>query len=1216
MRKIPLSVYGARARATNPFAMLTLFAAYASFRWRPCRHQGFMLQLLYSNRYETLVDALCDDLSVMPSDPWASEEVVVPSAAARRHIELELAARRGICANVNFSYLAQWLWEQIGRTIDVPSHSPLATDRLAWRLYRLFGSPGDASAVSDAWRASPRLAAYLDAADAPMRHELARRVATVFDHYLTYRPEWLAAWQQGKSVFETLAGAAGAIREDERWQAALWRAVLAELTHDAEAQALADAIGSRRKVAARAEHEDPLAAVPAHRFLQLVRTLDLDAVMRARWPASVSIFALPTIAPLHIALLRELSRWIDVRLYVMNPSRQYWFDIVSEGRAVQLDAADELDYHEVGHPLLAEWGRQTQAHLHLLHELTEGAASGEATRFAENPSPTWLAKLQNAMLDLETEEPDVVDSHEAPDGSDAAGRGAFLARSGIEVHVCHSLSRQLEVLHDRLLGWFDESAQVQGQLQAEAEAGDGKARRPRALRPSDVLVVCADLAVAAPLIDAVFGTAQPDEKRRIPYRITGLPPSQANPIARVLLDWLALAERGVSAPELVEWLRVDAIAARYGIDAAALDTVQGWLAAAGARRGLAPAAATDVAVPAARHTFADALMRLYLGYAMPDDGAPVDAWLPVPGALGADAELLARLARFVDDLDRFVSRTREEVTCDGWGALFADALASFFDAELAFADALANVREALDTTLDAMRDGARDVEVPAAVMRAALTVALDDAAHGGVPWGGVTFSSLTSLRGLPYRAVCVIGMDDGVLPSLARADEFDLMAARPQLGDRQRRADERNLFLDLLLAARDRFFIAYTGRSIRDNAPLPPAALVDELLDHLARASAGPDAAPDEVALARRAFIVEHPLQPFSAAYFDPAGSLFTYDGERAGLAEQVVAQTAAAVQPFFAAPLPPEPAEPIAFADFVRFWRHPARALLRERLGVVLEAGEGELSDTEPFELDYAGRDALAERLLPRLIERDDASAFAQAWRIAEASPELPAGATGEVMKRRELSAIARLAGDVRAELAAGAQRLPFMLEVAPRWPTTDGIALFGEHDAELRRALDDAAPLQVHGMLTRVTEAGQVLYRYAKPGARDYLSAWLAHLVYCAAEPDGPCRTVWHGGAERFAFTRVAAPLELLSPFAALFIAGRRLPLRFFPRSAWAKVNGGDGEALGVWISERVRGESDDPALDIAWRGANVSLGEPFGTLARIVFEPLMQHLTGDAA
>jgi exodeoxyribonuclease V gamma subunit len=1181
-----------------------------------------MLQILYSNRYETLVDALCDDLSALPADPWTSEEVVVPSAAVRRHIELELATRRGICANVGFSYLAHWLWAQIGRVIDVPAHSPLAVERLQWRCYRLFCEGEGGPEGPGAWRASPRLATYLDAADAPMRYELARRVAALFDHYLTYRPEWLASWQQDRLVFAPReaggapdaplafhAPAGAASREDERWQAALWRKMLAELAGNDEPRALAEA------------------TPPAHRFLEVIRTLDLDAVMRARWPATVSVVALPTIAPLHIALLRELSRWIDVRLYVMNPCRQFWFDIVTVDAAVALDATGDLDYHEVGHPLLADWGRQTQAQLHLLHELTEGAASAEATRYVENAQSTWLAKLQNAILDLEPEAPDV---------------GA-IDETGIEVHVCHSLSRQLEVLHDRLLDWFDGGAGALTHAAADAVAKAGSdARREAAreaageamgeamsegrpaandarlagLRPSDVLVVCPDLAAAAPLVDAVFGTMPSGDRRRIPYRITGLPPSQANPVARLLLDWLALAERSVTAPELIEWLRVEAVAARYAIDAGALDTASSWLAAAGARRGLAPRTPSGADVPLARHTFADALTRLFLGYAMPDGSEPVDAWLPVGGALGGEAEVLGRLARFVDDLDAFVSRACEALDCEAWSVLLGDALARFFDSGAAFADALTGVRDAVDATLGAMREGAGAAPVPAAVLRAALTAALDDGAHGGVPWGGVTFSSLTSLRGLPYRVVCLIGMDDGVLPSLARPDEFDLMAARPLLGDRQRRADERNLFLDLLLAARDRFFVAYTGRSIRDNAALPPAALVDELLDHLARASAGPDAAPADIERARRAFIVEHPLQPFSTAYFDGHRALFTYDAERAQLAERLASGEIESARAFFAEPLPPEPAEPVAFADFLRFWQHPARALLRERLGLVLEAAEGELIDTEPFELDYAARDALAERLLPGLVEDGGQAALARASRIAEASPELPIGATGEIFKRRELGALARLADDVRAELARGATRLSFELRVRPRWPDTGGVALFGEHDTALARALDDAPPVDLHGTLGRVTDAGLVLFRYAKPGARDFLGAWLAHLAFCAAQPDGPRRTVWHGGGERFAFAPVAAPLDALAPLAALFLAGRRMPLRFFPRSAWAKANGSDTDAFGVWVNDRVRGESDDPALAIAWRGASLTLDESFGALARIVFEPLLQHLTGGAA
>ncbi|OAJ56165.1 exodeoxyribonuclease V subunit gamma [Paraburkholderia ginsengiterrae] len=1120
-----------------------------------------MLQLFYSNRYETLVGALLDNMAQAPSDPWSAQPVIVPSAAVRRRLELDIAARQGICANVNFGYLAQWLWAQIGGVIEVPKHSPFAPDRLVWRCYRLLGETDEALP----WNASPRLRTYLDAADESMRYELARRVATVLDHYLTYRPEWLLQWQKGGSIFASgaaqdtgprLVGASEAAREDERWQAALWRAVLVELAGDAR---------------------NPAAALPpAYRFLDEIGTLDLEAISNAQWPEAVSVFALPTMPPLHVALLRALSRWVDVRLYVMNPCREFWFDVVSEGRVEALDAAGQLDYQEVGHPLLAEWGRQTQAQLHMLHELTESAASGETGEFTENPESSWLAAVQNGILDLRAE----TDAGEVP------------LESGIEVHVCHSLSRQLEVLHDRLLGWFDEFDDLQ---------------------PSDVLVAVSDLSAAGPLIDAVFGTTPQGDTRRIPYRITGLPPSQANPVARVLLDWLALPERSVGAPELIEWLRVDAIAVRYGIDATSLEAAQEWLAAAGARRGLAPVEPVGEHVPIARHTFADALTRLYLGYAMPDGGEPVDAWLPVEGAGGSDAQLLGRLSRFVDDIDTFAAQCAIEQTPAEWTQLLLDTLAQCFDGGVEFAESLATVRDAIDKMGDAMQAGAQEVALPAAVVRGALTEALDDPARGGVPWGSVTFSSLTSLRGLPYRIVCLLGMDDGVLPSLARADEFDLMAAFGKAGDRQRRDDERNLFLDLLLAARERFFIAYTGRSIRDNAPLPPAALVDKLLDHLAQVSAGEDATPAEIERARHAFIVDHPLQAFAPDYFTPQPELFSYDADRAELATLLAAPTHAAAAPFFEQPLPPEDAEPVAFDDFVRFWRHPARSLLRDRLGIVLADAQGELLDTEPFELDYAGRDALAERLLPVLLDVDleEDVMVERVRRVAAASPELPGGATGAVWRSRELGALEQLAGRVRRELAAGVERLPFALDIAPRWPEGADMAgaLFGPHDTLLREAAE--TPLQLQGNLNLLTDTGQVIFRYAKPTARDYLSAWLAHLVYCAARPNGPRRTVWHGSGESFELTPVAAPLEELAPLAALFKAGRRLPLRFFPKSAWSKVSESDSAAQGVWINDRVRGESDDPALRIALRGTPLTLDEPFGSLAAIVFKPLIQHL-----
>ena len=48
-------------------------------------------------------------------------------------------------------------------------------------------------------------------------------------------------------------------------------------------------------------------------------------------------------------------------------------------------------------------------------------------------------------------------------------------------------------------------------------------------------------------------------------------------------------------------------------------------------------------------------------------------------------------------------------------------------------------------------------------------------------------------------------------------NSFDLMQYHHQKGDRVRRDDDRYLFLEALLAARDYCYISYVGRSITDN---------------------------------------------------------------------------------------------------------------------------------------------------------------------------------------------------------------------------------------------------------------------------------------------------------------------------------------------------------------------------------------------------------------
>src|SRR5690606_2966016 len=93
--------------------------------------------------------------------------------------------------------------------------------------------------------------------------------------------------------------------------------------------------------------------------------------------------------------------------------------------------------------------------------------------------------------------------------------------------------------------------------------------------------------------------------------------------------------------------------------------------------------------------------------------------------------------------------------------------------------------------------------------------------------------------------------------------------------------DDRYLFLEALLSARDRLSISWVGRSIIDNTEQPPSVLLGQLRDHLARGwrLAGHDHDDGGKALLA-ALTTEHPLQPFSIEYFREGSSLSTYAHE------------------------------------------------------------------------------------------------------------------------------------------------------------------------------------------------------------------------------------------------------------------------------------------------------------------------------------------------
>jgi exodeoxyribonuclease V gamma subunit len=1115
-----------------------------------------MLQIRFANRFERLLDALLDALDAPPASAFARAEVIVPSAALRRRVELAAADRFGICANVEFSFLAQWLWRQIGRVIDVAETSPFTGPVLTWRVLGIFADPSFVAA-------HPPLAAYLAHAgrDAVMRYELAARTASLLEQYLTYRPDWLAAWLAGERA--RIRGIDAARAADEAWQGALWQRIARDL-----------GTGNRH---------------PSAEFFTRMDAMGADAPVEAGLPAAARIFCLPTTPPLYLDILRRLARWIDIDVYVLNPCREYWGEIVDARRLAYLEAHARAEHHEVGNRLLAAWGRQTQAHIDLLFD-DAGEARLEHADFVASGGSTLLARLQDAILDL-TELPPREVALAAGDRS-------------IEVHVCHSLTRELEVLQDQLLALF---------------AGEAPPR------PGDVLVVLPDLEAGAPLIDAVFGNAP--RARAIPYTITGRPASAQNPCAQALLAVLAVAASRFHASAVFELLQQPVIARCFDVGDAERDAIHAWIREAGIRWGLDAAQRADLGLPREpRHSFADGLDRLFQGYALPASAtAPLNGRLPAGDAEGSAALALGSFAELVRRLARVRETLRHPAAPDAWRRTLQDVLEAFVLPVGDEIDDLAATTGHIRELHENMVNGGAGAPLEADVVIAALKAQLDDPTRGGMPAGAVTFAAMSSLRSLPYRVVCVLGMNDGAYPSTQRPAEFDLMAIEARRGDRQRRTDERNVFLDLLLAARERLYLSYTGRSVRDNAPLPPSVLVAELLDYVT-AAIDPASLPAGTRTLRERLVVQHPLQPFAAACFEPTSDprVRSFNEEYCGaLRERPVAPpsapataTAAATaagdasaadardenedangvetqRPFFAQPLAAAGPEfrDVTLDALLRFLRNPCRYLLRERLGITLAESDEELDDDEPFVVDWTARDALAARVLPRMLAGEDAAAI---HAYAYAGVEYPAGRIGEVELAQELARLRAFATTLAPALTA---------------PRVDPIG------ATLEFALDGAA-WRLAGSIGDARASGWIGYRYDDVRPRDYLEGWVRHLFLNALAPDGIAPvTQWHSRDGCYLLRPVADARERLAALLTLYRDGLDRPLHFFPKAAWAFVtnDGSLAKARGAWESTRFHefGEERDAAYRLALRGVADPLDDEFAACATAVFAPLLQAI-----
>ncbi len=1053
---------------------------------------GFVV--IHSNQLETLRELLVQWISNHPIAVLGTEEILVQSNGIAQWLKMALAetanGHPGIAAGLQVELPNQFVW-QLYRAVlgdSIPTSLPYDKINLSWRLLGLL--PKLSGEVFQP------LQRYLQQDnDGRKRYQLALRLADLFDQYQVYRADWLQSWRDGRDLLPN--SRLSEVPADQLWQPALWRLLQQQLA----AKCGQHAYSSRADV-----HNTALAALRAGKLARP----DL-------LPERVIVFGVSSLPQQTVELLAALGAQRQVLLTVLNPCRHFWGDISSikdDMRTVQkrhsrkpglpevLDA-DALYLHAP--VLLASLGKQGRDYVSLLDQYDQPEQyqhwfNGRIDLFSA-PEPATaqlplLAQLQQGMLELEATpnppRPVAQDDH------------------SISFHIAHSRQREVEILQDNLIAAF---------------AADPN------LQPRDIIVMTPDISQYQSHVHAVFGRLAQDDARFLPYTLADQSLRGSQPLLVALEYLLDLPQQRFALSEISDLLDVPAIQRRFGINAEALPQLRLWFSEAGVRWGLDAQQRAGLQLGELDNSYSwmFGIERMLLGFAIGDEPLWQNC-APYAEVAGLAAAELGPVLQFIQQLKRWYNTISQaaERSLAAWQQLMlgeTGLLLSLFD----FSDEqdqliYSRLSDALAQLADAADSGDFTGDISLTVLREAW---LEQASSSGLSQrflaGSLTFSTLMPMRAIPFKRIYLLGLNDGDYPRSRMRDDFDLMAQDYRPGDRSRRDDDRYLFLEALLSAREAVYLSWVGRSIRNNSELPPSVLVSQLRDLLNSGWQTTTAASVADSLTR-----VYPLQPFSAQYFNGSYATYAHEWQTAYQPPACNLSPVAGTEPL--------PVLTVRLLD--DFLANPCRHYLTQRFKTRFYRADLATDDAEPFVLNALALYQLKQQLLDQLLmhgEFDLTAAVAQLARQAQLPLALFGKLTGAQIAREAEVVYARYrAAGIdwqRREKALALQLTPAGIALQDSLPN-----LF--HSDAGQQALILLRP-------TAVRDKGHVRWHTLR-------SAWLQQL---AANAQGEAVTIYQYGLDdtvQLLAQPQAAATEQLDALVQSWQQGLQQPLPLMPKTA----------------------------------------------------------------
>ncbi len=618
------------------------------------------------------------------------------------------------------------------------------------------------------------------------------------------------------------------------------------------------------------------------------------------------------------------------------------------------------------------------------------------------------------------------------------------------------------------------------------------------LQLSDIIIMAPDIQTYEPYISAIFSD--------IPHAIADRSLRLGNAYLDCFINFLTLCQSRFGWQTVLDLLEQPLIHPQFDIDASDLDVIRHWINDTRVRWGKSSQHKEELGLPATpENTWQQAIERLLTGYASNESDYFIDNILPYTDIEGTSASPLGGLYDFLNFLFKASNTLKQDRTLKEWQSLL------FEYADILFTDEQANERQQFNELLLKLGEDfaplyARPVSLQVISFWLETFVSEQKSSQGFLR-GQLTFCSMLPMRSIPFKVIALLGMNDGEFPDIERPPVFDLLAQNYRPGDRSSRNDDRYQFLEILLSARQQLIITYIGQSVLHNDEIPPSIIISELLDTLYQC------------YQLENLIQKHPLQPFSPQYFMPADtSLFSYDKHAVEIARSLHSNPATNSY-WWQGEIPADTPEIIEAAELMAFYRHPQKYFLQKQLQLRLQNIEASQEERELFHLDSLDAYSIKQQWL-------DAELKQQTLPLEKlhAQGRWPSGTPGALEYQQWQEQIKQFAAQIR-QIGSG-EALPAQL---------------------LDIQIDS---IRITGKLTHVYQNNSLLYRFSKLKGKDFIQAWLHHLLINQLSPQD---TYLISEDKTLCFSKQNAGRDSLRSLINIFLEGQKQPAAFFTEPAF---------------------------------------------------------------